>query len=843
MNFKKSLMLAVLVAALGLLGSSAGVLSSQLLHSMEFVAIDVTKSADASAFAKGMKKLGWSNAGEGHELFESYKVDSRAIWDVEDNKKADKNCKISGKKVNIAQVDIEEAGWYKVNGRKERNQADILYLAAHGYAKTGIIEYEEVVGPGSLIADPTKFNFKAWKDDLDWAIFALCSVLQVDPEGKGDPEKYSPGLTWAKALKENPDIVHGLLGYRRIEKDGKYRSAPTGGKDVEIAKDFVELLSKRYPFTDSWIAANEQKNNCDTWAIIVWDCYRGETLQKLIEAQGEKSKKECKKILYFDTYNRRGLDITNLVGGLRLTVSPEKASTGTDAKITLENIGIEEITIKKVTARRPGGAIDTLFEGKVTLSAHAAATIDHIYTNTSEVGTYTVKVIFDSAELTETFERTEKDSDNDGIPDNRDNCPYDYNPSQSDNDGDRKGNACDSDDDNDGIPDGEDDCQYYPGPRCTSGCPDGDDDCVRDSQDNCPYDYNPGQEDSDGDSLGNICDDCPYDYGPSWNSGCPVQNDTDGGDPPIYKNIQAFPTPERFMGQDLNGDGDTDDTVLRYKNIETGEVVNTGAFVSGATHSVDVYENIIAFARTGSSVRYYDINTGTFGDTGARGAHPSIYENIITFSSSRTIHYYDVHTQTLVDTKVAGLTPAIYGDTIAFESNGTIRCYDLLTGAVVDTGIVGSKPALYENLIAFETPESMAKQDLNGDGDTYDRIICYYDISTGALVNTGAIGLYPAIYGNTIAFTTSEFAVDQDLDGDGETRTQVIRYYDIASGRVMNTGKAGTEPDVYENTISFYTWERWVAQDLNGDGDTSDPIVQYCRTAPIQEAIAATTDE
>ena len=316
-----------------------------------------------------------------------------------------------------------------------------------------------------------------------------------------------------------------------------------------------------------------------------------------------------------------------------------------------------------------------------------------------------------------------------------------------------------------------------------------------------------------------------------------------GGDPPIYKNIQAFPTPERFMGQDLNGDGDISDTVLRYMNIETGEVVNTGAIASGATHSVDIYENIIAFARIGLSVRYYDISTGTFGDTGARGSHPSIYEDIITFSSGGRIHYYDVRTQTLVNTTVAGLDPAIYKKTIAFESDGTIRYFDLRTGTSVDTGIVGGGPALYENLIVFQTPEYRAEQDLNGDGDTTDSVIRYYDISTGALINTGAIGLFPAIHGNTIAFTTIEFAVDQDLDGDGEIRSHVIRYYDIASGTVVNTGKAGTEPEVYENTISVYTWERWVAQDLNGDGDTSDPIVQYCRTAPIQEAIAATTDE
>lgn len=73
-----------------------------------------------------------------------------------------------------------------------------------------------------------------------------------------------------------------------------------------------------------------------------------------------------------------------------------------------------------------------------------------------------------------------KDTDNDGVADDIDNCPLISNPDQADMDNDGIGDVCDNDSDNDGVPD---------------------------TEDNCPSIPNPDQKDADGDGIGDVCDD------------------------------------------------------------------------------------------------------------------------------------------------------------------------------------------------------------------------------------------------------------------------------------------------------------------------------------------------
>jgi hypothetical protein len=69
------------------------------------------------------------------------------------------------------------------------------------------------------------------------------------------------------------------------------------------------------------------------------------------------------------------------------------------------------------------------------------------------------------------YDIVDPDTDGDGVPDFRDNCPAAANADQANNDGDAQGDVCDDDDDNDGVSDPSDGCPTQAGPASNAGCP------------------------------------------------------------------------------------------------------------------------------------------------------------------------------------------------------------------------------------------------------------------------------------------------------------------------------------------------------------------------------------
>jgi len=142
------------------------------------------------------------------------------------------------------------------------------------------------------------------------------------------------------------------------------------------------------------------------------------------------------------------------------------------------------------------------------------------------------------------------DTDEDGIPDNRDVCPLvpglkqfegcpdtDMDGIQDSEDtcptlpGPLELNGC-PDSDGDGITDNVDSCPEIPGLETLQGCPDSDNDGIADAQDDCPEVFGPkslmGCPDTDGDGIADKNDDCPTEGGDVDDNGCPKPLDSDG---------------------------------------------------------------------------------------------------------------------------------------------------------------------------------------------------------------------------------------------------------------------------------------------------------------------------
>jgi Tol biopolymer transport system component len=145
-------------------------------------------------------------------------------------------------------------------------------------------------------------------------------------------------------------------------------------------------------------------------------------------------------------------------------------------------------------------------------------------------------------------------------------------------------------------------------------------------------------------------------------------------------------------------------------------------------------------------------------------------------------------------------------------------------------------------LVAILTPEKdQGAIDLNGDGDTDDRVLQLFDAATTVTTNVGRAAEEFELGGTPgdelVAFRVREASQQDDLNGDGDQADDVLQIYDVGRMCLLETLQAvipcpfeACDPrvpyKVRDDTVTFLTLEGRQGEDLNRDGDMADVVLQ-----------------
>jgi cysteine-rich repeat protein len=174
------------------------------------------------------------------------------------------------------------------------------------------------------------------------------------------------------------------------------------------------------------------------------------------------------------------------------------------------------------------------------------------------------------------------------------------------------------------------------------------------------------------------------------------------------------------------------------------------------------------------------------------------------------------------------------------RDDAVVHLHPAGAGAWTNLGRAADTLALAGTRVAYLTPErAQGSDDLNGDGDADDRVVHAYDAASATAHDVGEAA-EELVLGATglLAFRTAEAAQGGlDLNDDGDADDGVLQVFDAASGTLLNSRQAVTpcrleacDPRlpyrVRNDTVTFLTLEADQDQDLNGDGDLGDLVVQ-----------------
>ena len=282
----------------------------------------------------------------------------------------------------------------------------------------------------------------------------------------------------------------------------------------------------------------------------------------------------------------------------------------------------------------------------------------------------------------------------------------------------------------------------------------------------------------------------------------------------------AFLTSEQAQRVDLNGDGDKSDVVLQIADVANRWVVNTGTAASEIAMSGTNVALLTSEKKQGNT----DLNGD--GDT-----------------SDSVVQVYDIAAQNLIDIGVAARPKSLQmsGNLLGFladektqgqflnadqdQGDHVLQIYDTTSQVLTNVGLATADYRLDGQQVALLVDESDENAtDLNGDGDTADRVAFVYDVATHTAKNLGLAATSQFTLGNGLfVFATSESAQNLDLNNDGDLNDTIVQIYDFASDQVINTGI-----DAYK--AKYFTMPGYAIIAATEHGACADDSSVLCQT-------------
>lgn len=169
------------------------------------------------------------------------------------------------------------------------------------------------------------------------------------------------------------------------------------------------------------------------------------------------------------------------------------------------------------------------------------------------------------------------------------------------------------------------------------------------------------------------------------------------------------------------------------------------------------------------------------------------------------------------------------------QEDYVLHDHSLETGQTVNLGLTTQSDRLLRfqaagGTVAFLVDEAAQGAVLNGDGDQGDEILHVYDLATGALTNTMLGAERRFLLGDrALYFTVNEAnPPSADLNGDGDEDDSVLFAVDTRTHAVNPVGLAVAEIVLVVGRRGFVlVSEVEAGVDLNGDGDALDPYVLH----------------